>query len=99
MEETLAIFLASPVASKNAINGWNPNPRLYVGAAPSFSECAVSNVASMFNVIDPGRAPASHARARALARAARIRLRSCSSIDLITRCVVVSDALAPNKRS
>jgi len=29
---------ASPVASKNASSGWNPNPRLYVGAAPSFSE-------------------------------------------------------------
>ncbi len=53
----------------------------------------------MFNVIDSGRAPASHTRERATARAARTWASSCSSTDLITRCVVVSDARAPNNRS
>jgi hypothetical protein len=51
-----------------------------------------TDVASMFNVIVSGRAPASHTRARAFARAARICPSSRSSTDLITRCVVVSDA-------
>ena len=32
--------------STNAHNGWSPNPRLNVGAARSFSECAVTRVAS-----------------------------------------------------
>ena len=66
--------------------------------APS-PQCAVTSVASMFSVIVSGRAPASHTRARAAARAARIRSSSCSSIDFSTRWVVVSDALAPNSRS
>ena len=55
-------------------------------------------VASMFSVIDSRRAPASNARARVAARAARIRSLSCSSIVFSARCVVVS-ALAPNSRS
>jgi hypothetical protein len=46
-------------------------------------------------VIDAGRAPASHTRARASARAARTRPSSCSSIDFNTLCDVVSDALSP----
>src|SRR5450759_1557021 len=32
--------------SRNAHNGWNPKPRLNVGAACSFSECEVTRVAS-----------------------------------------------------
>jgi hypothetical protein len=32
--------------SRNAHSGWKPNPRLNVGAACSFSECAVTSVAS-----------------------------------------------------
>jgi len=32
--------------STNAHNGWKPKPRLNVGAAHSFSECAVTSVAS-----------------------------------------------------
>jgi hypothetical protein len=53
----------------------------------------------MFSVIVSGRAPASHTRARASARALRTRPSSAPSIDFSTRCVVVSDARAPNNRS
>ena len=45
-----AIASGSPVPawpwSTNAHNGWNPNPFLNVGAAFSFSECALTKVAS-----------------------------------------------------
>src|SRR5450756_673418 len=45
-----AIANGSPVPSgpwsTNAHNGWNPNPFLNVGRAFSFSECAVTRVAS-----------------------------------------------------
>ena len=36
----------SPVLSHHAPSGWNPNPPLKFAAACSFSECAVTNVAS-----------------------------------------------------
>jgi len=38
--------------------GWNPKPRLEVGAVPSFSECAVINDGSTASVTERGARPA-----------------------------------------
>ncbi len=46
-----------------------------------------------------GRAPASHARARAAARVRRTLTRTVSSTAFKVRCVVVCDATGPNRRS
>jgi len=64
--------------SANAASGWNPNVFFHVAAAFSFSECAITIVASISTGISdpsaPGaRSPASaQARSRAAARALRI---------------------------
>ena len=42
-----SIARLSPVFAHHAPSGWNPNPRLKVGAADSFSEWEVTRVASM----------------------------------------------------
>ncbi len=53
----------------------------------------------MSRISSVGRAPASQARCRALARAARISSRRLSSTDLITRWAVLSEATLPNSAS
>ena len=64
--------------SANAVSGWKPKVFFQVGAACSFSECAITIVASMSTGISAPPAPgaacpaSSRARSRAAARAARI---------------------------
>ena len=68
---------AGPWSAK-AVSGWNPKVFFQVGLACSFSECAVTTVASMSTVTSPPSAPgaappaSAQARSRAAARAARI---------------------------
>ena len=97
----------APPWSTNASSGWNPNPRLNVGAACSFSEWAVTRVAS--TSITSGtlasmnwsgaRSPASvHARARADARAVSIAARTAVASPAnaaIVRDTVASEATSP----
>ena len=90
--------------SANAARGWNPKVFFQVGAACSFSECAITIVASRSTVISapsaPGaRSPASaQARSRAAARALRIALsaRGPSAASALTsRDTTGSDATGP----
>lgn len=93
--------------SRNAHSGWNPNPRLNVAAAFSFSLCAVTSVAStsMINGDAASTAwsgpcwPASaHARARAAARAVLIALNAAGTSAakaVIVRETVGSEATDP----
>ncbi len=89
--------------SANARIGENPKPRLKVGCAPCFSECAWTRVASMSITNGPGPAAtgtSSHARCRAIALAARsaTRLRSASQAKVvISRDTVGSEATCPNR--
>jgi hypothetical protein len=93
--------------STNAHNGWNPNPRLNVGFAFSFSLCEVTRVASrsMTNGVFAS-APWSgawlpanaHACSRALARAAPIAFTAAPASlasAAIVRETVGSDATRP----
>jgi hypothetical protein len=94
--------------STNAHNGWNPNPRLNVGAACSFSEWAVTSVASMSmasgcsalihrsGACSPAK---DHTRARAAALAAWIAfntLAASAASAVIVRDTVGSEATGPN---
>ena len=95
---------ASPPAtsgrSRKHNNGWKPNVCFHVGAASSFSECAIVIVASKSrHSADPGfgAAPAAHARSRAVARADRTRPRCAASIRFNSRHVVGIDATGPNR--
>ena len=94
--------------STNASSGWNPKPRLNVGAACSFSECAVTSVASKSMTSGcsasipwsgANRPARRHTTARACARtrsiAANTRGASTASRS-ITRDTVGSDATRPN---
>jgi len=89
--------------SANARIGEDPKPRLKVGCAPCFSECAWTRVASMSITNGPGPAAtgtSSHARCRAIALAARsaTRLRSASQAKVvISRDTVGSEATCPNR--
>ena len=89
--------------SRNARIGENPNPRLNVGRAPSFSECASTRVASMSITTGPVlgvTGTSSQTRARARARAVRnaTRLISASAARAaISRDTVGSDATCPNR--
>jgi hypothetical protein len=93
--------------STNAHSGWKPNPRLNVGAADSFSECAVTRVASTSSTsglpasvswsgaCSPANA---QARARLVARAAAMAASaagaSAASVS-ISRDTVGSGATSP----
>ena len=105
---TMASGSPAPSApwSANTARGWNPNVFFHVGAACSFSEHAVTIVASMSTVTSapsaPGAAsPASaQARSRAAARAARIAFsaRGASAASaLISRDTTGSEATGPNR--
>src|SRR5262249_39972174 len=89
----------------NAVSGWKPKVFFQVGAACSFSECAITIVASRSIVISPPSAPGaacparSHACSRAAARAARITVsaRGASRASWLTRREITgSDATGPN---
>jgi len=71
---------------------------LNVPAAPSFSECAVTSVASRSITICSGRPPACHVRSRTAARAERSASVSSGSeaIRSITRKAVEPEATGPN---
>lgn len=98
----------SPPWSTNAHNGWNPKPRLKVGAACSFSECAVTRVASRSMISgwyssmssSGARSPAAdHAAVRTAARAVSIADRAISASAArvaIKRDTVGSEATGPN---
>ena len=90
--------------SAQAVIGWNPNVFFHVAAACSFSECAITIVASRSTVTSPPSAPgaaspaSAHARSRAAARAARIALtdRGRSAASAATsRDTTGSDATGP----
>ncbi len=94
--------------SRKAHSGWNPNPRLNVGAADSFSEWAPTRVAS--TSITTGRAASAawsgacssasdHAGARAVARAVLIAASEAGTSAAsasISRDTVGSEATSPN---
>ena len=85
-------------SSRYASSGCKPKPRLNVPAAPSFSECAVTSVASRSITICSGRPPACHVRSRTAARAERSAWVSSGSeaIRSITRKAVEPEATGPN---
>jgi hypothetical protein len=65
-----------PLWPAQAVIGWNPNVFFQAGAACSFSECAITTVASRSTVTRPPSAPgafpaSAHTRSRAAARADR----------------------------
>jgi hypothetical protein len=86
------------LSSRKASSGSNPKPPLNVPAAPSFSECAPINVASMSMTICSGAAPAFHAISRARARAVRSAPSrpGSAAIASITRKAVAFEAPDPN---
>jgi hypothetical protein len=99
--------LPSAPWSRKEHSGWCPNPRLNVGAACSFSECAVTRVASMsmtsgaaaFVSWSGACSPASsHTAARAAARAVLIAFSTAGASAArasIVRETVGSDATGP----
>jgi hypothetical protein len=103
---TMAVGSPFPPApwSAQAVSGWKPYDFFQVGAACSFSECAITIVASRSTVTRPPSAPgalspaSAQARSRAAARAPRIafsdRGRSPASW-LTSRDTTGSDATGP----
>jgi hypothetical protein len=88
----------------NEHNGWNPNVRFQVGAADSFSECAITIVASRSKGISAPSAPGAdfpasfHTCSRAAARALRIARTAfgpAAAKVLTSRDTVGSDATGP----
>ena len=90
--------------SHHTPSGWNPNPPLKFAAACSFSECAVTNVASTSSTtVSPRSVPATgeagspagscaHTCRRTLARAAPIRFNAAGVISSNARHTVAGDA-------
>jgi len=73
-----------------------PKPALEVARRPSFSEWAVTSVASKSSVIRSGAAPFAQARSRACRRASRSRPNRSGVIAAMTRQAVGDDATSPN---
>ena len=101
---------SSVVLSHHTAIGWNPKPRLNVAAACSFSECAVTNVASTSSTTtsprstpaaleagNPGSRP--HTCRRILARACSTRFSTAGLASSSTRHTVGGDATGPNRPS
>ena len=99
---------SSRVLSHHTPRGWNPNPPLKFAAACSFSECAVTNVASTSSTtVSPRSAPAaadagnpsgsnSQTRRRARARALAIRFNAAGVTSSNVRHTVAGDATGPH---
>ena len=85
------------VWSHHTANGWNPKPRLYVGAASCFTEYESISVASKSNVTSSKSRPAAvHTFARAAATARTIARCSTDATACTARHAVGRDATGPN---